>query len=328
MRVIVGVLLVVAACSSSRDAGDDDSSTASPETEVTETSTESTSVTTPDGSSTTPGSTRTSTTTSTTVSGTPGTVTGSAIAGALGGVEAAGPPFAQTDPFSEAVRLSDGTCVGWAESKGGSTAGLAVGAPVTILDAVANQEIGSGTVSASRWVDMADGGEQWNCLFDFTATVTGTPAEFRVRIASLEPWLARPDPSAPGTFVASVSTGVSIGQIPSCPPVPAEPTPTTTTPGATTTTAPATTTTTTIPRPPVSGWDAVGQYWSRGVDALCTAGLPVTAVARPCRPDGVGSEYISSVVDSNDPTLIYANGAPIPAGTQLTVVVPIARLCG
>jgi hypothetical protein len=328
MRVIVGVLLVLAACSSSRDAGDDDGSTTSAQTEVTDSTTESTpAASTPS----TGGSTSTSTTTSTTVSGTPGTVTGSAIAGALGGVEAAGPPFAQTDPFSEAVRLSDGTCVGWAESKGGSTAGLAVGAPVTILDAVVNQEIGSGEVSASRWVDMADGGEQWNCVFDFTATVTGTPAEFRVRIANLEPWLARPDPSAPGTFVASVSTGVSIGQIPSCPPVPPEPTPTTTTAGATTTTArptTTTTTTTTTPRPPVTGWDAVGQYWSRGVDALCSAGLPVTAVARPCRPSGVGSEYIASVVDSDDPTTIYANGTEIPAGTQLTVVVPIARLCG
>ncbi len=265
--------------------------------------------------------------TSTTVTGAPGTVTGSAIAGALGGVEAAGPPFTQTDPFSEAVRLSDGTCVGWADSKGGSTSGLAVGAPVAILDPVVNQEIGTGTVVASRWVDMANGGEQWNCLFDFTATVSGVPAEFRVRIGSLEPWLARPDPSVPGSFVASVSTGVSIGQIPSCPPVPPEPTPTTTTPGATTTTAATTTTSSTVPGPPVSGWNAVGQYWSRGVDALCSAGLPVTAVARPCRPAGVGSEYISAVVDSADSTVTYANGAAIPAGTALTVVVPIARLC-
>ena len=180
---------------------------------------------------------------------------------------------------------------------------------------------------ASRWVDMANGGEQWNCLFDFTATVSGVPAEFRVRIGSLEPWLARPDPSVPGSFVASVSTGVSIGQIPSCPPVPPEPTSTTTTPGATTTTAATTTTSSTVPGPPVSGWNAVGQYWSRGVDALCSAGLPVTAVARPCRPAGVGSEYISAVVDSADSTVTYANGAAIPAGTALTVVVPIARLC-
>ena len=31
------------------------------------------------------------------------------------------------------------------------------------------------------------------------------------------------------------------------------------------------------------------------------AGLPVTAIARPCRPAGVGSEYIISVVDSERP---------------------------
>ena len=48
----------------------------------------------------------------------------------------------RTEPFAEAVRLSDGTCVGWAGSQGGSTVGLTVGAPVTVLDAVDNVEIG------------------------------------------------------------------------------------------------------------------------------------------------------------------------------------------
>ena len=53
----------------------------------------------------------------------------------------------------------------------------------------------------------------------------------------------------------------------------------------------------------------------------------MTAIARPCRPPGVGSEYISAVVDSSDPTLTYANGAPIPAGTAVTVVVATGRPC-
>ena len=43
---------------------------------------------------------------------------------------------------------------------------------------------------------------------------------------------------------------------------------------------------TTAAAAPVSGWNAVGQYWSNGVRALCAAGLPVTAIARPCRPAG------------------------------------------
>ena len=86
--------------------------------------------------------------------------------------------------------------------------------------------------------------------------------------------------------------------------------------------------TTTALGPPVSGWNAIGQYWSRGVDALCAAGLPVTAIARPCRPATAGSEYITEVVASDDPTVRYDNGAAIPLGTQLTVAIATGRRCG
>ena len=100
-------------------------------------------------------------------------------------------------------------------------------------------------------------------------------------------------------------------------------------PAATSTTAaPTTVAATTAPAQLVSGWNAVGQYWSRGVDALCSAGLPVTAIARPCRPAGAGSEYITAVVDSDDPTVTYANGAEVPIGTEVTVVVATGRRCG
>jgi hypothetical protein len=64
------------------------------------------------------------------------------------------------------------------------------------------------------------------------------------------------------------------------------------------------------------------------VAALCDAGLPVTAIARPCRPPGIGSEYVVAVVDSADPTVSYPNGAAVPIGTELTVVVATGRLCG
>jgi hypothetical protein len=255
----------------------------------------------------------------------PLTVTGRAIAGAAGEVES-GEPYAATDPFSEAVRLDDGTCVGWAGSRGGSTVGLAVGAPVIVLGAEDNTELGSGSVTASRWEDMSDGGGQWNCSFEFRATLDAPHAEFRIKVGPLAPWLARLDPTAPGTYTASVSTDASIALIPECPALPVEPDP-----SATTTAAP--TTTTLVPPPttaapaPVSGWNAVGRYWSSGVRALCTAGLPVTAIARPCRPPGAGSEYITQVVDSDDPTEVYANGAAVPAGTRLTVVVATGRPC-
>ena len=328
--ISIGVAVILTACSSSRDAGPIQRSTSPPTTtppgsSATETTGDTAPATASSGVATT--STTTTSTTSTTSTTATGTITGTAIAGTVGAVEASGPPFTQTDPFAEAVRLSDGTCVGWADSRGGSTAGLAAGAAVTILDAEANEEIGSGTIQSSRWEDMAGGGEQWNCLFDFTATITGSPAEFRVRVGTLEPWLARPDPTAPGTFVASVSTGASIGLIPSCPAVPG----------------------------PEDGPDGelddggvdhdgrgdhrAGPIVSRagtpsastgrvGVDSLCSVGLPVTAIARPCRPAGVGSEYIAAVVDSDDSTVTYANGAAVPIGTEVTVVVATGRRCG
>jgi hypothetical protein len=334
-RVIIGAAVLLTACSSNREARPSEDrpaptadATAGATTDVSAPSTAGTSPTSDWSAASTSSTSAASTSTSTTVpvsTATPGTstVTGTAVAGTAGAVEASGPPFAQTEPFAEAVRLADGTCVGWAGSQGGSTAGLAVGAPVVVLDAVDNVEIGTGTVQSSRWEDMSAGGEQWNCFFDFTATITGAPAELRIRVGPLGPWTARPDPAAPTTFVASVNSDASIALIPSCPAVVAEPDPTASTVA---TTAPATAAPTSAP-PLVGGWNAVGQYWSRGVASLCGAGLPVTAIARPCRPAGVGSEYIISVVDSNDPTETYANGAEIPLGTELTVVVATGRLC-
>ena len=148
--------------------------------------------------------------------------------------------------------VHDGSCVGWAGSQGGSTFGLAAGARVLILDVERNEEIGRGTVESSRWEDVSGGGRQWNCFFDFTATVTGPPpAEYRIHVETLEPWLARPDPAAPDTFVASVNTDAAIGLIPSCPPVPepeAEEEETASSAASTTST-----TTTTRPRRFVSG---------------------------------------------------------------------------
>jgi hypothetical protein len=256
-----------------------------------------------------------------------GELRGTAVAGAAGGVEPGAAPYTQTDPFSEAVRLADGSCVGWDGSRGGSTAGLQIGAPVAVLDPTTNAQLGAGTITASRWEDVSGGGGQWTCFFDFSATVTAAvPADALIRVGSLQPWTARPDPHDPSVRVASVSTDAAIGQIASCPALPA---PTTTSPAgattvATTTLAP----TTTVPGPPVTAWNAIGQYWSIGVDSLCKAGLPVTALARPCRQPNAGSEYITEVVDSGDPTVKYANGAAIPAGTQLTVAVATGRPCG
>jgi hypothetical protein len=329
------VVVALAACSGDHDAGDFGRRGTSPTTSETSAATGTTA---PPGTSTgsttttttpTPGSTSVTTTTAgatTAPAGGPNVVAGTAIAGSAGAVEPSGGPYSETDPFSEAVRLTDGTCVGW-ESRGGSTSGLAVGAPVSVLDPTTSALLGTGTITASRWEDVSGGGGQWTCFFAFSVEVaTPAPADVLVKVADLQPWTARPDPAHPESRVASVSTDAAIRLIASCPALPA---PTTTAaPGqsavSTTTVAP----TTTVAGPPVTGWKAIGQYWSVGVDALCKAGLPVTAIARPCREPNVGSDYITAVVDSNHPSVKYADGAAIPTGTQLTVAVATGRPCG
>ncbi len=326
-------VMVLAACSSDHDPGEFGRQ-GSATTTTTTTVPSSSAPATADGSAvttTTSGAATTTvigaTTTTTTVASTAGKVVGSAVAGAAGGVEPGGPPFAQTDPFAEAVRLADGSCTGWADSRGGSTAGLAVGSPVAVLDPTSSALLGTGSITASRWVDPSGGGNQWTCFFDFSADIPNAPAEVLIKVGDLQPWTARPDPADPTRKVASVSTDAAIGLIPSCP---ALPTPTTTVAPAPTATAEPTTaapTTTAVLGAPVSGWNAVGTYWSVGVDALCKAGFAVTALARPCREPNQGSEYITEIADSNRAAVRYVNGAAIPAGTQLTVVVATGRPC-
>ena len=218
-------VIVLAACSSDHDPGEfgrQGSATTTttstvPASSVPATSGGSAVTTTASGASTT---TVAGTTTTTTVASTAGKVVGTAVAGAAGGVEAGAPPFALTDPFAEAVRLADGTCTGWADSRGGSTAGLAVGSPVAVLDPTSNAVLGNGTITASRWEDPSGGGNQWTCFFDFSADIPDAPAEVLIKVGDLQPWTARPDPADPTRKVASVSTDAAIGLIASCPALP------------------------------------------------------------------------------------------------------------
>lgn len=326
-------LTVLAACSGDHDAGQfgQRGSSTSAAASVGPGTSSAVSTTTPvsESTSTVAGATTTlagSATASTSSAG-PNVVVGTAVAGAAGGVEQGAGPFTQTDPFSEVVRLADGTCVGW-ESRGGSTSGLAVGAPVAVLDPATNGLLGSGTITGSRWEDPSGGANQWTCFFDFRVEVASAPAgDVLVKVRALEPWTARPDPAQPGVRVASVSTDAAIRLIASCPALPA-PTPTVSAPASSVATTTALPPPTTVAGPPVTGWKAIGQYWSIGVDALCKSGLPVNAIARPCRPPSVGSDYVTDVADSNHPGVKYTDGAAIPAGTALTVVVTTGRPCG
>ena len=170
---------------------------------------------------------------------------------------------------------------------------------------------------------MAKGGEQWNCLFDFSATVGGAPAEFRVRVGDARALAGparsdradhirrvrqlerqhRPDPVVPAAAPAADDHAVVLGRRHD---VAAH---------------------TTALGPPVSGWNAIGQYWSRGVDDAVRRRAAGDR-DRPAVPAGRrGSEYITEVVDSDDPTVALRQWRGDPAGTQLTAVA-IARLCG
>ena len=333
MTLVIGLAALVA-CSSEHDPTDfgrrgttTTSTTATTDVDPTGTGPVSATSTGPT-STTVAGSAPTTTaaaTTSTSLGG-PGAIRGTAVAGTAGGVEPVGGPFTQTDPFAEVVRLADGTCTGWPDGRAAPRPGSSPAPRLPCSTRRRAPQLGAGTITASRWEDPSGGGNQWTCFFDFTADLTAVPAEVLVKVGDLQPWTARPDAANGGLLVASVSTDAAIGQIASCP---ALPTPTTTAaPGASTVAATTVAPTTAPAAAPATGWNAVGQYWSVGIDSLCRAGLPVTALARPCRAPNQGSEYITKVVESDRPEVSYPNGAAIPVGTQLTVAVATGRPCG
>jgi hypothetical protein len=235
------------------------------------------------------------------------TINGTAVAGNSGGV---GPD--QTDSFSEAVRNEDGTCSGWDGPGDGETwtSGLEVGAPVRILDGTTNQEIGTGSVVSSSFIDVdpADR-EQWTCNFTFSATVTGTPEVFQVAIANLEPWVARPDPTRPGEFVASVNTVADPAFFTQC--------------------------TDEDFGDEVTEWSAAGQFWSNGISSVCSNGLHIEALDRPCRPPEIGSDHVISVVRFDDQSVVLeditgllVDPATLEPGTPVVVRIATGRPCG
>jgi hypothetical protein len=277
-----------------------------------DTTTDSSSVDTTPGATTTPGGTTAPTTTASATTAPPdtlpvvtSTINGTAVAGNSGGV---GPD--QTDSFSEAVRNDDGTCSGWGGPGGGAwTDGLEVGAPVKILDRETDQEIGTGSVVSSSFIDVDPSGrEQWMCNFAFTATVTGEPAEFKVAVADLEPWVARPDPTKPGEFVASVNTVADPSVFSQC--------------------------TDDDFGDEVTEWQAAGHYWSDGISSVCSNGLKIEALDRPCRPPEIGSDHVISVVRFDDPSVVLeditgllVDPTTLEPGTQVVVRIATGRPC-
>jgi hypothetical protein len=234
------------------------------------------------------------------------TINGTAVAGNSGGVGAD-----QTDSFSEAVRNEDGTCSGW-DGPGGEawTGGLEAGAAVRILDGTTNQEIGTGSIVSSNFTDVDPGDrQQWICTFAFSATVTGAPAVFQLGVADLAPWVARPDPTTPGQFVASVNTVADPAFFTQC--------------------------TDDDFGDEVTAWSAAGLFWSDGIASVCSNGLHIEALDRPCRPRDVGSDHVISVVRFDDPAVVLedtsglkVDPATLEPGTPVVVRIATGRPCG
>lgn len=234
------------------------------------------------------------------------TVVGTAVGGNSGG-EGEG----STNSFSEVVRESDGSCRGWAGpgDAGAWTTGLQEGAPVTYLARETNDVLGTGTLGPGRAVAVdTNGVERWMCTFDFTAELTGAPETFRIKVADLDPWVARPDASRPGAFVASVNTEASFAGFAEC--------------------------TDEDFGDAIFDFSVVGQYWSDGIPSVCFAGFDVVGIDRPCRPPTIASDHIIAVIDAEDPSIVYENEsgvqvdlATLAPGTKAIVVVATGRPC-
>jgi hypothetical protein len=228
-------------------------------------------------------------------------VLGTAVGGNSGGVGQG-----STQTLSETVRNENGSCSGWTGpgDAGPWTQGLETGASVQILDRETGEHIGDGQITSSSWADVDPGdGEQWNCTFVFTGTVSRTVDSFKIKVADLQPWLARPDPTSPGKYVVSVDTNIELSRVSSC--------------------------TDREAGLPISEWQAVGQFWVDGLNTLCANGLVVEKIQRPCRPPNAGSEYITAVRSATDPSVVFedANGLHVDATTlapDTKVIVDVA----
>ena len=233
-------------------------------------------------------------------------IVGVAVAGNSGGVGEG-----QTDSFSEVIRNEDGTCSGWAGPDVNQpwTAGLESGAAFVMLPRDGHEVIGQGVLGTSSFANVGTEAEQqWMCSFPFSGTIDGAPEEFLIKVANLDPWLVRADPSNPGQFVSSVNTVASADYFDSC---------------------------TSQEASPVSAWNAVGTYWSVGLPNLCNAGLKIGDVERPCRGPREGSDYIVKVVSAEDPNVVYEDDrglqvdpATLAPGTQVVVLIATGRPCG
>ncbi|MGD9705069.1 MAG: hypothetical protein AB7Q42_11430 [Acidimicrobiia bacterium] len=238
-------------------------------------------------------------------------VLGGVVGGSSGGVGED-----STDSASEVVRNEDGSCTGWDGRRDGGawTAEFAPGATVTILDSATDEEIGTGEIveGVAENVATTDDDEQWQCWLRFEATATRPAEQYAIRVGGARPVALAADPTRDGFVIGSISTPADSLALDACADADSLP-------------------------EVVGDWSAVGQYWNNGVSSLCFAGLtvPEGAIERTCRPAGIASDHVVSVVDARDPSIVYddASGlqvdpATLEPGTPVIVNVSNGIPCG
>ena len=237
------------------------------------------------------------------------------IIGTVNGGQAGGSGVGSTDSASEMVREEDGTCQGWdgRRNSGLWTQDVKGGTPIVIVDGKSGSELGKGTLAAGKAENVASGSdEQWQCTFAFNVPSLTKANSYAVKVGRHGPWPLQVDPTQAGAFAVSVSTVASSQGIDDCDP--------------------------TLPLPTEVGtWRAVGQYWNNGIGSVCGAGLRVPAkdgVGRPCRPAGIASDRVVSVVNKVNPKLVYEDASGLKVdpktlkpGTEVVVNVATGIAC-
>jgi hypothetical protein len=230
------------------------------------------------------------------------------IVGLVVGGSGGGVGQGSTDSLSEVVREEDGSCAGWAGPGGAWTADVKEGAEVRLFDAEqGGHQLATGTLGKGAAADVAPPKEQWQCTFPVTLNAVPAAEHYFAEVDSLPRVEARADPAKAGQLVIPVSTRAKADLVSACkdPQLPAT----------------------------VGEWKSVGQYWSQGIPAICSAGLRISRLERVCRPKDIATDRVVTVVDPNDGRVfedssgLKVDPASLTPGTIVLVRVSTAYPC-
>jgi hypothetical protein len=236
------------------------------------------------------------------------------LVGVVVGGNSGGEGRGKTDLLSDTVRTSDTECEGWTgqdTSLEPWTSDLRRGATVRVFDD-GGELLGTGTLGPGRPKDLQPNDNSnvgWQCEFEFTLDEVVSASAYFVEVAGLEPLEAESNPLEPDTVVVPVNTPLDADLIEAC--------------------------TDELPDEEVDEWEAVGSYWSVGVEQICFSSLRIRNIRRQCRPAALSALQIISVVGTDGQVLENRIGdgprvdvATLAPGTLVDVNVTSAVPCG